>query len=69
MLTRSYPLPTRIAYGLAGVVLFVLVWKAVGLFGWVNPGILPDPFQLPAAFMLEWQSDRLLPAIASSLIH
>lgn len=69
MLTRSYPLSVRIAYGLAGVVLFVLAWKAVGFFGWVNPGILPDPFSLPAAFLLEWQSDRLLPAIASSLIH
>jgi ABC-type nitrate/sulfonate/bicarbonate transport system permease component len=69
MSTRSYGPWTRAAYGVAGVVLFVLLWKAVGVFGWVNPGILPDPFQLPAAFMLEWNSGRLLPAIASSLIH
>src|ERR1700693_492160 len=69
MSAPSYRALTRIAYGVAGVVLFVLMWKAVGVFGWVNPGILPDPFQLPASFMLEWQSDRLLPAIASSLIH
>jgi ABC-type nitrate/sulfonate/bicarbonate transport system permease component len=69
MLTRTYSLPTRIAYGVAGVVLFVLLWKAVGVFGWVNPGILPDPFLLPEAFRLEWESDRLLPAIGSSMIH
>lgn len=61
--------PVRIAYGLTGVVLFVLLWKAAGYFAWVNPGTLPDPFLLPQAFMLEWTSDRLLPAIGSSLIH
>lgn len=69
MTARSYPPLTRIAYGIAGVVLFVLLWKAVGVFGWVNPGILPDPFVLPQTFLLEWRSDRLLPAIGSSLTH
>lgn len=69
MATVSTATPVRIAYGLAGVVLFVLLWKAAGYFAWVNPGTLPDPFLLPQAFMLEWTSDRLLPAIGSSLIH
>lgn len=69
MLTRSYHPLTRIAYGVAGVILFVLLWKAVGAFGWVNPGILPDPFLLPETFLLEWQSDRFLPAVGSSLVH
>ena len=61
--------PVRAAYGIAGVVLFVLLWKAAGTFAWVRPGTLPDPFLLPHAFMQEWNSDRLLPAIGSSLIH
>lgn len=69
MASVSSAAPVRIAYGLAGVVLFVLLWKAAGYFAWVNPGTLPDPFLLPQAFMLEWTSDRLLPAIGSSLIH
>lgn len=60
---------TRVAYGLTGVALFVLVWKASGYFAWVNPGTLPDPFLLPHAFMQEWSAGRLLPAIGSSLIH
>ena len=58
-----------VLYGTAGVVLFVLLWKAVGAFGWVNPETLPDPFAVPAAFVQEWSSGRLLPAIASSLVH
>lgn len=60
---------TRVIYGIAGVVLFVLLWKASGYFAWVNPGTLPDPFKLPQAFMQEWSAGRLLPAIGSSLIH
>jgi NitT/TauT family transport system permease protein len=58
-----------VLYGTAGVVLFVLLWKAAGTFGWVNPETLPDPFAVPAAFLEEWRSGRLLPAIGSSLVH
>jgi NitT/TauT family transport system permease protein len=67
--SRSSGAGTRIVYGVAGVVLFVLLWKAAGVFAWVRPGTLPDPFLLPDAFLQEWQSDRLLPAVGSSLIH
>lgn len=56
-------------YGLAGVVLFVLLWKAAIVFNWVNPGTMPDPFRLPHTFLEEWASGRLLPAIGSSLVH
>jgi NitT/TauT family transport system permease protein len=59
----------RIAYGLAGVALFVLLWKAAGVFKWVPPGTLPDPFELPSALAREWTSGRLLPALGGSLIH
>lgn len=65
----STPWFTRVAYGVTGVVLFVLLWKASGFFAWVNPGTLPDPFKLPQAFMQEWTAGRLLPAIGSSLVH
>jgi NitT/TauT family transport system permease protein len=59
----------RIAYGIGGIVLFVLLWKAANRFEWVPPGTLPDPFQLPAALGREWTSGRLLPALGASLIH
>ncbi|MGI4848288.1 MAG: ABC transporter permease [Janthinobacterium lividum] len=60
---------TRILHGCTGVLVFVLVWKATGVLGWVNPGILPDPFQLPHTLLQELHSNRLLPAVGSSLIH
>ena len=69
MTSRSTGALTRAAHGIAGVALFVALWKAAGVFAWVNPGTLPDPFLLPQAFMQEWRSDRLLPAVGSSLIH
>lgn len=59
----------RVACGAFGVLLFVAFWKAAGVFAWVNPGTLPDPFLVPHAFMREWTSGRLLPSIGSSLIH
>ncbi|CAN5595163.1 ABC transporter permease [soil metagenome] len=59
----------RVGCGVVGVVLFVALWKASGVFAWVNPGTLPDPFLVPQAFAREWSSGRLLPAIGSSLIH
>ena len=69
MSSPSSSAPVRILYGVGGVVLFVLLWKAAGFFAWVNPGTLPDPFLLPQTFMQEWTSGRLLPAVGSSLIH
>mgnify|MGYP003671987839 CR=1 FL=1 len=59
----------RALMGLAGLVLFVGLWKSAQFFGWMRPGTVPDPFRLPAAFMDEWRTDRLLPAIGSSMIH
>ncbi|VCU69119.1 Putative aliphatic sulfonates transport permease protein SsuC [Pigmentiphaga humi] len=69
MIAKLPGLPVRIACGVAGVIIFVLLWKAAGVFEWVNPGTLPDPFELPHAFVQEWSSGRLLPAVGSSLIH
>lgn len=59
----------RIALGVAGVVLFVALWKAAHDLEWVRRGTMPDPFALPAALIDEWSSGRLLPAIGASLIH
>jgi ABC-type nitrate/sulfonate/bicarbonate transport system permease component len=69
MASNSSGALTRAVYGAAGVILFVLLWKAAGVFAWVRPGTLPDPFLLPQTFMQEWSSKRLLPAVGSSLIH
>jgi len=59
----------RVVYGLLGVALFVAVWKAAQAWEWAPRGTLPDPFALPQALLREWQDGRLLPAIASSLVH
>ncbi|RZS86454.1 ABC transporter permease [Pigmentiphaga kullae] len=69
MMVKNPGWPVRAAYGVAGIVVFVLLWKAAGVFRWVNPGTLPDPFALPDALAQEWTSGRLLPAVGSSLIH
>ena len=55
--------------GITGLLLFVGLWKASGLLGWVRQGTMPDPFLVPGAFFDELESGRLWPAIASSLIH
>lgn len=55
--------------GLAGLVVFVALWKAAGTFEWVRRGTMPDPFAVPDAFFDELATGRLLPAIGSSLIH
>ena len=59
----------RAALGALGLVAFVLVWKAAGTFGWARPGTMPDPFAVPGALWDEIASGRLMPAVASSLIH
>ncbi|KAF0675015.1 ABC transporter permease [Profundibacterium mesophilum] len=61
--------PRRALAGAAGLVAFVLLWKAAGTFGWVNPGTMPDPFAVPAAAWDEIASGRLLPAVGSSMVH
>jgi NitT/TauT family transport system permease protein len=55
--------------GLAGMVLFIGLWKSAQYFEWMRPGTVPDPFSLPAALLAEVHTDRLLPAIGSSMIH
>jgi len=55
--------------GLAGLVLFIGMWKSAQYFEWMRPGTVPDPFSLPAALLAEVRTDRLLPAICSSMIH
>ncbi|KEO51367.1 ABC transporter permease [Thioclava indica] len=57
------------ALGLAGLVGFVLLWKAVQGFGIAPSGTMPDPFALPGALMDELDSGRLMPAVGASLIH
>lgn len=58
-----------LGYGLLGLGLFVALWKWAGIAGWTQPGTMPDPFLLPQALMDEWRSDRLMPALLSSLTH
>lgn len=58
-----------VVLGLAGVVVFIALWKAAESFEWVRRGTMPDPFAVPAAFWDEMTSGRLLPAVGSSLIH
>jgi ABC-type nitrate/sulfonate/bicarbonate transport system permease component len=59
----------RALMGMAGLVLFIGLWKAAQHFEWMRPGTVPDPFSLPAAFLSELRTDRLLPAVGSSMIH
>lgn len=62
-------LPRRLLLGIAGLVAFAALWKAAHDFAWTGAGTMPDPFRLPDALWDEWTSGRLLPAVASSLIH
>jgi NitT/TauT family transport system permease protein len=59
----------RVALGVAGLLTFLLLWKATESFEWVRRGTMPDPLLVPAAAMDEWRSGRFLPAIGSSLVH
>lgn len=59
----------RALLGLSGLLLFVALWKLAQVSGWAPPGTIPDPFLLPATLADEWQSQRLLPALLSSLVH
>lgn len=59
----------RALLGLAGLVVFVAIWKYAQVSGWAPAGTIPDPFLLPQALEAEWSSDRLLPALLSSVVH
>lgn len=59
----------RPVLGLAGLVMFVLLWKMSHDLEWFRRGTMPDPFLVPSAFMDELGSNRLFPAIGSSLVH
>ncbi|MBS63523.1 MAG: nitrate ABC transporter permease [Salinisphaera sp.] len=55
--------------GLAGVAAFIALWKLAYIFNWAPRGTIPDPFTVPVALLNEYRGGRLLPAIASSLVH
>lgn len=67
--SRQMPAALRFLLAVAGVICFVLLWKATQYFEWVKAGTVPDPFKLPRAATDEWSKGRLLPAVQSSLIH
>lgn len=67
-MTRQWDL-RRAALGILGVVAFLVFWKYAESSEWVQRGTIPNPFAVPQAALAEWQSGRLWPAIASSLIH
>jgi NitT/TauT family transport system permease protein len=69
MNSRQHSQAMQVALGIGGVVAFLAFWKAAYLLGWAQAGTIPDPFQVPRAFIEEWNSNRLLPAVSSSLIH
>lgn len=55
--------------GAIGLIAFIALWKSSEAFEWVRRGTMPDPFLVPVAFFDELSTDRLLPAVQSSLIH
>ncbi|AYN22211.1 ABC transporter permease [Alcaligenes aquatilis] len=59
----------RVVYGLAGLALFILVWRLAYVLDWAPRGTLPDPLALPSALVAELESGRLWPAAQSSLVH
>ncbi|MGO3743963.1 MAG: ABC transporter permease [Alcaligenes aquatilis] len=59
----------RVVYGVAGLALFIVVWRLAYVYGWAPRGTLPDPLSLPSALFQEIESGRLWPAAQSSLVH
>lgn len=55
--------------GALGLFAFIALWKSAEYFEWVRRGTMPDPFLVPHAFWEEITSNRLIPAVQSSLIH
>ncbi|HEX7388211.1 MAG TPA: ABC transporter permease [Castellaniella sp.] len=64
----NHPLGRALS-GLIGLIIFVAIWKFAQATGWAKHGTIPDPFRIPAAFLAEWSSGRLVPSIESSLVH
>jgi NitT/TauT family transport system permease protein len=58
-----------IVLGIAGLVVFLALWKGSEAFEWVRRGTMPDPFAVPYAALEELRTGRLFPAIWSSLVH
>ncbi|MDF1749748.1 MAG: ABC transporter permease [Alphaproteobacteria bacterium] len=69
MMTTGIAQLRRVALGVAGLIVFLLLWKASESFEWVRRGTMPDPWAVPAAALDEWRSGRFLPAISSSMVH
>lgn len=67
--SAALPRVRRLALGLAGLAVFVVIWKLAYTLNWAPPGTLPDPLSIPGALVNEWRNGHLLPAIGSSLIH
>ena len=61
--------PAHFVLGVAGLLAFLLLWKAAILFHWAKAGTMPDPVLLPRALYEELASGRLLPALFSSIQH
>lgn len=59
----------RVVYGVAGLALFIVVWRLAYVHGWAPRGTLPDPLSLPSALFQEIEAGRLWPAAQSSLVH
>lgn len=55
--------------GAVGLLFFVAVWKLAHDLGWGRGGTLPDPLEIPTAFLQEWRSGVWLRSVRSSLVH
>ncbi len=60
---------TRFLLGSAGLFGFLVLWKTAAHYQWSGPGTMPDPFLVIPALKDEIASERLWPAISSSLVH
>ena len=58
-----------LAFSILGLIVFLGIWEAVPRFGLVDPGFLPPPSTLPAAFLKEVASGQWRDAVMGSLAH
>ncbi len=59
----------RAMLGLLGLVAFISLWKFTQDSSLGRNGTIPDPFAIPRAILVEWDSGRMESAVASSLVH